>query len=195
MAPRRLIASIRKEFALLLRDRRLLAPLFIIPVVQVVILSYGATLEIKRLGAGVCDMDMTGETRRLVSAMEATGYFKVKLVSDPKMLTDMLDRREITIGIVIPNGFSSGRNREIQVLVDGSNTSVGQIALYYFSGVLLRGFLGSFPIDDRVHVLPLQSPDEELVVHGSWGDSTRSPGVHHASDRDSRGKGKGAGNA
>lgn len=153
MAFGRLRASVKKEFALLLRDRRLLAPLFIVPVLQVVILSYGATLEIKRMGAGVCDMDMTGETRKLVSAMEATGYFRVRMVSDPGMLTDMLDRREIVLGIVIPHGFSSGRNSDIQVMVDGSNTSLGQTGLYYFTGVLLKGFASAMPVDDRVHIL------------------------------------------
>ena len=153
MAARRLRVSIGKEFALLFRDRRLLAPLVIVPVLQVVLLSYGATLEIRKLGAGVCDMDMTGETRKLVSAMEATGYFRVKLVSDPGMLTNMLDRREIVLGIVIPHGFSSGRNRDIQVMVDGSNTSLGQTGLYYFTGVLLKGFASSVPLDDRVHIL------------------------------------------
>lgn len=153
MASWRLRASIAKEFALLFRDRRLLVPLFVIPVLQVVILSYGATLEMKRAGAGVCDMDMTSDTRRLVSAMEATGYFRVKMVSSPDMLTQMLDRREILLGIVIPHGFSSGRNCEVQVFVDASNTSIGQTALYYFTGVLLKGFATGTPLDDRVHVL------------------------------------------
>ncbi len=153
MALGRLRTAIKKEFALLRRDRRLLAPLFVVPVVQVVILGYGATLDIKRIGAGVCDMDMTSETRKLVSAMEATGYFKVKLVSDPRLLTEMLDRRQIVLGIVIPHGFSSGSNNQIQVMVDGSNTSLGQTALFYFTGVLLRGPGGRLPMDDRVHVL------------------------------------------
>ncbi len=153
MALGRLSTAIKKEFALLLRDRRLLAPLFIVPVVQVLILGYGATMDIKQIGAGVCDMDMTSETRRLVSAMEATGYFRVRMVSDPRILTEMLDRRQIVIGVVIPHGFSSGRNREIQVMVDGSNTSLGQTALFYFMGVLLRGFASAMPIDDRVQVL------------------------------------------
>ncbi|MGB9589475.1 MAG: ABC transporter permease [candidate division WOR-3 bacterium] len=153
MALSRLRSAIKKEFALLMRDRRLLAPLFIVPVVQVIILGYGATLDIKRIGAGICDMDMTSETRRLVSAMEATGYFRVKKVSDPRMLTEMLDRRQIVLGIVIPHGFTSGLEREIQVLVDGSNTSLGQTALFYFMGVFLKGFAGTIPIDDRVHIL------------------------------------------
>jgi ABC-2 type transport system permease protein len=153
MASGRVRASIAKEFSLLFRDKRLLAPIIIVPVVQVVILSYGATLEMKRAGAGVCDMDMTSETRRLISAMEATGYFKVKLVSSPENLTEMLDRREITIGIVIPHGFTSGRNRDLQVMVDGSNTSFGQTALFYFMGVMLKGFTQTAPIDDRVRIL------------------------------------------
>ncbi|MEO0139918.1 MAG: ABC transporter permease [candidate division WOR-3 bacterium] len=153
MAFSRLTSAIKKEFALLLRDRRLLAPIFVIPVLQVVILSYGATLEIKRIGVGVCDMDMSSGSRRLISAMEGTGYFRVKMVSDPKQITLMLDRREAVIGIVIPHGFASGRNREVQVLVDGSNTSLGQTALYYFTGVIMSATADSLPMDDRVRII------------------------------------------
>ena len=52
-----------KELIQLRRDPRILAVLFIAPVVQLTILGYAATTDIKLVELAICDLDRTPASR------------------------------------------------------------------------------------------------------------------------------------
>ena len=60
-----------KELLQLRRDPRILAVLFIAPVVQLTILGYAATTDVRRVELAICDLDRTAASRELVDRFTA----------------------------------------------------------------------------------------------------------------------------
>jgi ABC-2 type transport system permease protein len=129
---RRLWAVMLKEVRQLRRDRMTLGMILGIPVLQLVLFGYAINLNLRGLDAAVADQANTAGSRALVMDMLATGV--VDAVADaatPQDLMAMLERGEISVGIVVPPDFERRRidGREVaQVLVDGSDTVVQSAA-------------------------------------------------------------------
>jgi ABC-2 type transport system permease protein len=99
----RLLSIIRKEFIHILRDPRTLAIMFVIPVVQLILLGYAATSDVRRLNTAVYDADKTMQSRQLIEAFRASDYFAIsRYVSSEEELAALLDNGQARVGIVIP---------------------------------------------------------------------------------------------
>ena len=68
---------LQKEFLQIFRNRAMLPIIFAMPVIQLVVLSYAATFEIKSTTISVVDDDRSRTSRELVESLEASGYFRV----------------------------------------------------------------------------------------------------------------------
>ena len=125
---RRLLAIVHKELRQLRRDRITLAMIVAIPVMQLVLFGYAINLNLRGLAAGIADQAGTAGSRALVMDMVASGVVRPKrVVETPGALMTLLRRDEIDVGIVVPPDYERRRieRREaVQVLVDGSDTSV-----------------------------------------------------------------------
>src|SRR5690606_24398325 len=122
MSWRRLWAIMLKEVRQLRRDRMTLAMILGIPVLQLVLFGYAINLNLRGLDVAIADQANTTGSRALVMDMLATGVVTpVADASTPAELMAMLERGEISVGIVIPPDFERRRidGREVaQVLVD-----------------------------------------------------------------------------
>ena len=138
---RMLFNMLVKELLQLRRDPRILAVLFIAPVVQLTILGYAATTDIRLVGLAVCDLDHTAASRGLVEDFTASTYFRrVATVDTQNALDPWLASGRARIAVTIPAGFSAdraaGRTGTVQVVADGSDAMVGTLGLAYAQGVL-----------------------------------------------------------
>lgn len=68
---------IRKEFKQIFRNKGMLPIIFVMPLVQLVILSNAATFEIKNIKFSYVDHDHSVYSRALVDKFEASNYFNV----------------------------------------------------------------------------------------------------------------------
>ena len=68
---------LKKEFLQILRDPALVRMLFMIPIVQLMILSNAATFEVKRSRMHVVDLDRSSMSRGLIDRLVASGRFVV----------------------------------------------------------------------------------------------------------------------
>ncbi|HEX6590285.1 MAG TPA: ABC transporter permease [Longimicrobiales bacterium] len=66
---------VRKEFLQIFRDRATLVQMVMIPMVQLVLLSFAATFEVKTTRMHVVDLDRSSTSRALLSRFTATGRF------------------------------------------------------------------------------------------------------------------------
>jgi len=119
----------RKELLHIVRDRRTLAVMFLIPVVQLFLLGYAATSDIKHLRTAVLDRDRTPQSRELIAAYRASNYFDlVASVDDETELGRLLDWGEVRAGLMIPVGYgdnvAAGRKADVAFLIDGSDPNV-----------------------------------------------------------------------
>jgi len=122
-----------KELRQMRRDRITLAMIIGIPVMQLVLFGYAINLNLRGLSAGIADQANTSGSRAAVMDILATGVVApVAEARTPDELMAMLRRGEISIGIAIPADFerrkADGREA-VQVLVDGSDTSVQSAAV------------------------------------------------------------------
>ena len=73
----RLFSIIRKEFIQILRDPRTLAMILFIPVMQLFLLGYAATTDVKNIPLAVYDQSRSPESRALLDAFRAADYFRI----------------------------------------------------------------------------------------------------------------------
>ena len=97
----RLVSITRKEFLHIIRDPRTLAVIFLIPVVQLLLLGYAATTDIKHLRTAVWDQDRTARSRELVEAYRASGYFEMAYyVGSEEELAHAVDSGDARGGLI-----------------------------------------------------------------------------------------------
>jgi ABC-2 type transport system permease protein len=104
--------------------------IFALPVIQLIILPYAATYEIKNITLSVVDHDHSEYSRKLINNFTASGYFK--LVDYSRTYADALDQVEkdkADLIVEIPEGFERDliRESETKVLL-AANAISGQTA-------------------------------------------------------------------
>ncbi len=138
----RTLASILvKELLQLKRDPKIVPILFIAPVIQLTILGYAATTDVRRVELAVCDLDRTAASRGLVDQFTSSTYFRQVVAVDAQPALDgWLASGRARIALTIPAGFATHReaNRPavVQLVADGSDPMVGTLGLSYAQGVL-----------------------------------------------------------
>ncbi len=125
-----------KEFLQIRRDRRMLPLVTLAPIIQVILLGYAATVDVKNISLVVYDADRSMESRSYLERFTNTGYFTVVgFVEHPNLLDDWLDESRAILALSIPRGFGtdigSGRTVAVQVLADGSDANTANISLNY----------------------------------------------------------------
>jgi ABC-2 type transport system permease protein len=129
----RLLSIIRKEFIHIVRDPRTLAIMFVIPIIQLILLGYAATTDIRRLNTAVYDADRTQQSRQLIEAYRASDYFRITYnVNSEREIAELLDRGDARAGIIIPAGYgdnlAKGKTAQVAFLIDGSDPTVATTA-------------------------------------------------------------------
>ena len=79
---RQLANVLVKELLQLKRDPKILPILFIAPVMQLLILGYAVSSDIKHLATVVCDLDRTQESRAFTDKFATSGYFDIHHSAD-----------------------------------------------------------------------------------------------------------------
>ena len=73
----RLMSIIRKEFIQIFRDVRTLIMILIIPIMQLFLLGYSATNDVRNVPLAVLDQSRSPESRALLDAYRAADYFRI----------------------------------------------------------------------------------------------------------------------
>jgi len=163
----RLIAITIKELHQMKRDWKMYPLLFLAPILQLTILGYAATFEVRHVPTGVLDQDKTFLSRRYVEQFGHSEYFDILYYPASRAeLCDLLDRGKIKIGIDIPvdfqKKFKNGTSPQVQLFVDGTESNGAIIAMTY-ANIISQRFSSK---------LALQSIDTSLFnkndFFGTW---------------------------
>ena len=139
--PQRLLTLIRKEFIQIRRDRRMLPILLVLPVLQLVILGYAVSSDIKHLATAVCDLDRTADSRAFADKFATSGYFDIRYrLADERRIKDLVDAGAVRVGIVIPPRFAvrlaQQRTATVQLLLDGTDSNTANVAQGYVTQIV-----------------------------------------------------------
>lgn len=130
----RLLSLVRKEFIQIVRDPRTLYIVIAIPVIQIFLLGYTATTDVRNVPLAVFDQDRSPASRALLDAYRAADYFKLAYdVDSEDEIRRLVDAGQATAGMIIPPDYAesiaAGRTAQVAFVLDGSDPAVGSTAL------------------------------------------------------------------
>ncbi|MFZ5633399.1 MAG: ABC transporter permease [Bacillota bacterium] len=130
----RLLAMLHKEFLQMFRDRLTIGMVFALPLVQLLLFGYAIQTEVKHIPTVVFDQSLSSDSRDMLDAFKASGYFDVTGVAGSyREVTEMIDSGRAKVGIVFPPDFAvslrRGEPAAVQVLVDASDSMVSTSAI------------------------------------------------------------------
>ena len=129
----RLISIIRKEFIQLFRDKRLLALIMVLPLVQMTLLGYAFNNDIRDMPMAVFDQSRSAESRRLLEDYQSSDYFQLKYtVRSDAELRQLIENGQAAVALVIPPDYPAQLYRsqaQVALILDGSDASRASTAL------------------------------------------------------------------
>ena len=135
-------AILFKEFIVVWRDPMTLFFMFFPPLIEMVAFGYALDNDVKHMAMIILDEDRTVESRQLVDHFVNTETFRVvgEVQSEEAMKSEMRKGRAY-VGLEIPPTFTrdvrAGNSAQVQLLVDGSNSTTALQALNTGLGVTL----------------------------------------------------------
>lgn len=166
---RRTFEMVRKELRQVFRDPRMARVLFVAPILQLMVMGYAVSTDVRHTRLMLVDQDGSAASRELLSSFTAGGYFDLaERSSRPADLVDALDHGRVIAGLVIPAGFSrdlAAGHATVQLVFDGTNSNTATIAKGYAERIvstfaLARTALGRAPALD-VRLRAWYNPDLE----------------------------------
>ncbi len=130
----RLLSIIRKEFIQILRDPRTLILVALIPVMQILLMGYAATTDVRNVPLAVFDQDRGPAARSLLEAYRVADYFSIAFEAESMAeILALIEGGKVKAGLVIPPDFSQrfhgGDAATVAFLLDGSDPSVASSSL------------------------------------------------------------------
>ena len=100
---RRVGFLVRKEFQELRRNPRMFPVIFIAPVIQLFILGYAATTDVKNVPLMVVDADRSAASRDLIARFDGSPYFTVVgVTTDDADIQRAIETRRAWMALSIP---------------------------------------------------------------------------------------------
>jgi len=104
---------IQKEFKQIFRNKAMLPIIFVMPLIQLIILSNAATFEVKNIKFSYIDNDNTSFSRELISKFDASTYFNVvSIFPSSKIATAAMLNGEVDVILEIPLYFEKDLLKE-----------------------------------------------------------------------------------
>jgi len=136
----RLLSIIRKEFLQILRDRRALAIVLIIPIMQLFLLGYAATNDVRNIPLAVYDQCHCTESRALLDSYRAADYFRLAYtVFSEEEIRQLIENGDARAAIIIPPDYNLRLARgdaQVAFILDGSDPTSASTA---YSAAILIG--------------------------------------------------------
>jgi drug efflux transport system permease protein len=141
MSANRLIAMARKELIQIRRDSRSLLIALFMPIMQLVLLGYGISLDVKHIPVYAYDQEGSQDSQALLKRFQASRYFNlITTVQNYRALTRAIDSDRCKLAIVIPYNFSKSLRdsgtAQVQVIVDGTDDNTANLAIGYARAVI-----------------------------------------------------------
>jgi ABC-2 type transport system permease protein len=131
----------KKELIELRRDPRLFAVVIVAPIVQLNVLGYAATTDVKDIPIAIVDADRSSHSRALVHRFETSANFKIlAMPGSTSEIDPYLDRGEVWMAISIPPDYgrkveTAGRTA-IQIVADGTDSNSTGVAMSYAQALI-----------------------------------------------------------
>jgi ABC-2 type transport system permease protein len=129
----RLLSIIRKEFIQIFRDTRTLIMILVIPIIQLFLLGYSATSDVRNIPLAVLDQSRSPESRALLDAYRAADYFRIAYSVDSEAdIETLIGSGKARAAVIIPPDYAQrlgDGNAQVAFILDGSDPTSASTAL------------------------------------------------------------------
>ncbi len=137
----RLRELVRKEFLELRQDPRLFGLVVVAPIMQLTMLGYAATTDVRDVPVVVADGDRTPASRELAGRFDASRNFSViDTVTTTAEIEPYLEEGRAWLALAIPAGYGADirahRPVTVQVIADGTDSNSTTVALGYATSLV-----------------------------------------------------------
>jgi ABC-2 type transport system permease protein len=138
---RRVAVLVWKELIELGQDRDLFGIVLVAPILQLFMLGYAATTDVRDVPVVVADADRSAASRALVERFDVSPNFTiVDVVTSPNEVDSYLEDGRAWMALAIPPGYGDGLDRRapqaLQVIADGSDGNSTNVALGYATNLI-----------------------------------------------------------
>lgn len=139
---RQFVVFVTKEFRHILRDKRTLLILVVMPIVMIILFGFAITTEVKNSRVAVLDYSKDDVTTHIMEHISHNRYFTVvKNLSGGKEIERTFLANEADMIVVFSPDFSSEMKKtgkaKIQLLTDGSEPNQASVRTGYMQQVLM----------------------------------------------------------
>ena len=121
----RMRALLTKEFLQLLRDPRMRFFVVVPPLVQLMVLGYAASFDVREARIAVVDQAHTQQSRQLQAAITSSRHFILQPYPIMHAAAQAMDRNQIQAIVHFAPDFA--RHPVVQLIADGSDSNTAQI--------------------------------------------------------------------
>ena len=137
----RVFEIVKKEFRQTLREPRMRGVLIGPPLLQMIVFGFAVNLDVEHAKLVWVDADRTAESRELRARFASNRTFDIVADTDSeRQAQDLLDRSQVNAIVQVQAGFAAdiakGRQTEVQVLLDGTNSNTASIIGNYATSVI-----------------------------------------------------------
>lgn len=149
----RVAAIADKEWLQIRRDGRSLILSILAPAMLIMLFGYALTVDVKNVSTVVYDQDRSAASRHLIEKFSNTEYLSITAYAENYRDADkMIDSGDASLVIVIPRNFEktfkSGKQADIQIIVDGSDSTSATVSTGY-----VKAIITGYNLDIRIEEL------------------------------------------
>jgi ABC-2 type transport system permease protein len=142
----KLLYLVKKELIEITRQKELLFLMFVSPVIQIVILGYVISTDIRHVPVGIVNLSRAQAASRIVERVRRSPLFDVRIESRRSQdYLYPLKKGEVKAMLVFRDALDRRRSLlkypEVQVLMDGIDSNTSMIAAGYFNGIIKQYIL------------------------------------------------------
>jgi ABC-2 type transport system permease protein len=132
---RSFIAFVRKEFCHILRDRRTMLILLVMPIVEIILFGFAISTEVKNVRVAVLDPSHDVATHRITDRLNAGEYFTVRYaVQSPGEMDELFRLNKTDLAVVFGPNFADrlyAGEAEVQLLADATDPNMATLQTNY----------------------------------------------------------------
>jgi len=137
----RLRQMLIKEFTQVIREPRMRMVIFVIPAIQVLVIGYAVTMDVRHVPTAVYDLDNSVASRALIDRFLQSQYFDlVAHIQNDRELRQVIDHGEAMMVLHFQKGFAqdlrAGRTARVQIILDGTDSNPAGIVLSYANRIV-----------------------------------------------------------
>jgi ABC-2 type transport system permease protein len=138
---RTILFIIQKEFRQIFRNKAMLPIIFVLPFVQLLILSNAASFEVKNIKFSYIDNDHSASSRELISAFQSSSYFKIIDNFESKKEANLqMEKGKVDVILEIPNHFErnlvTDKTTTLSVSINAIDGAAAGVENVYISQII-----------------------------------------------------------